>query len=299
MPQWVEMSFLVYMIVAVVGSSLVSAVSLHIGAALVGSVLGSDDSLDSGAINGCTWWPWSVIVSGIAAALLWSRLGTLGLVSILTGPLLTIVLAGISLRATSAAESRNEFTISDGTVLSTREDKVYRPDHFISSSGYYTTGPASGYEAYCIELRDDNGDPLATNNYLSEQQYREDSRRLAHELRHPTLDVILAFKSDEGEAFDSLPVSGELLSIMVKHQRTFPPESLRWWTALLTPNLREGQVLEFPAREVVTHLAPFTRYGLDPITESSVISALDLLRKEQSEVRIMHWDTYLETMEGV
>jgi hypothetical protein len=40
------------MIIAIVGSSLVSAVSLQIGAASVGFVLGKGDSLDSGAIKG-------------------------------------------------------------------------------------------------------------------------------------------------------------------------------------------------------------------------------------------------------
>ncbi len=93
------------MIIALAGSLLVSAVSLHIGAAFVGFVLGKGDSLDSGAINGCNWWPWSVIISGILAALLWKQLGSLGLVSILAGPLFTIVLAGISLKGTSAGET--------------------------------------------------------------------------------------------------------------------------------------------------------------------------------------------------
>ncbi len=46
------MTFLIYMIIAIVGSSLVSAVSLHIGAAFVGFVLGKGDSPDSGAIKG-------------------------------------------------------------------------------------------------------------------------------------------------------------------------------------------------------------------------------------------------------
>jgi hypothetical protein len=40
------------MIITIAGSSLVSAVSLHIGAAFVGFVLGKGDSMDSGAIKG-------------------------------------------------------------------------------------------------------------------------------------------------------------------------------------------------------------------------------------------------------
>ncbi len=46
------MTFLIYMIIALAGSSLVSAVSLHIGAAFVGFVLGKGNSLDSGAVKG-------------------------------------------------------------------------------------------------------------------------------------------------------------------------------------------------------------------------------------------------------
>jgi hypothetical protein len=46
------MTFLIYMIITIVGSSLVSAVSLHIGAAFVGFVLGKGDSPDSGAVKG-------------------------------------------------------------------------------------------------------------------------------------------------------------------------------------------------------------------------------------------------------
>jgi hypothetical protein len=48
----IKMTFLIYMIITIAGSSLVSAVSLHIGAAFVGFVLGKGDSQDSGAIKG-------------------------------------------------------------------------------------------------------------------------------------------------------------------------------------------------------------------------------------------------------
>ncbi len=288
------MTFLIYMIIAIVGSSLVSVVSLHLGAAFVGFVLGHDDSQGSGAINGCNWWPWSVIVSGVAAALLWNRLGSLGLVSILAGPLFTIVLAGISLKVTSKRESQKEFMISDRIIRSVSGDKIYQPKYFINSAAYCTTGPASGYQTYCIELRNHNCDLLATNNYQSKQQYQEDFHRLAYVLRHPTLDVALVYKSDEEEIFDALSLSGELLNIMFKNQGAFPPESLKWWTALLTPNLGERQGLEFSAQEVIAHLSPFSGFNLDPITKSNVMSALDLLHKELSDVRIMHWDFYTE-----
>ena len=40
------------MIITIAGSSLVSVVSLHIGTAFVGFVLGKSDSQDSGAIKG-------------------------------------------------------------------------------------------------------------------------------------------------------------------------------------------------------------------------------------------------------
>ncbi len=290
------MTFLVYMIIAIVGSSLVSAVSLHIGAAFVGFVLGKGDSPDSGAINGCNWWPWSVIVSGIAAALLWNQIGSLGLVSILAGPLFTIVLAGISLKATSAGETQKEFLISNRTIRSVRGDKIYQPRYFINSAAYCTTGPASGYQTYCIELRDHNGDLLATNNYSSEQQYKEDFHRLAYVLQLPTLDIVGVFESDEEEVSELLSINGELLHIMLRNLRTFPPESQKWWTSLLTPNLGERQVLEFSAEEIIPHLSTFTRYDLDPIIKSNVLSTLDLLKREQSKVRVMHWDFYQESM---
>ena len=240
-----------------------------------------------------------MIVSGIAATLLWNKFGSLGLVSILAGPLFTIVLAGISLKVASAGETQKEFMISNRTIRSVRGDKIYQPKYFINSAAYCTTGPASGYQTYCLELRDHNGDLLATNNYSSEPQYKEDFRRLAYVLRLPTLDVVLVFKSDEEEIFDALSLNGELLNIMFKNQGAFPPESLKWWTALLTPNLGERQVLEFSAQEVIAHLSTFTRYDLDPIIKSNVLSTLDLLKKEQPKVRIMHWDFYQETVESV
>ncbi len=290
------MTFLIYMIIAIVGSSLVSAVSLHIGAAFVGFVLGKGDSLDSGAINGCNWWPWSVIISGILAALLWKQLGSLGLVSILAGPLFTIVLAGISLKGTSAGETQKEFMISNSTICSVKGDKIHQPRYFINSAAYCTTGPASGYQTYCIELRDQNGDLLATNNYLSGREYKEDFHRLAYVLRLPTLDIVGVFESDEEEVSELLSINGELLHIMLKNLGTFPPESQKWWTALLTPTLGERQVLEFSAQEVIAHLSAFTRYDLDPIIRSNVMNTLDLLKKEQSKVRVMHWDFYQESM---
>jgi hypothetical protein len=288
------MSFLVYMIITIVGSSLVSAVSLHTGAAFVGFVLGKGNSLDSRAINGCNWWPWSVVISGIVAALLWKQLGSLGLVSILAGPLFTIVLAGISLKATSAQETQKEFLISNTTIRSAKGDRIYQPKYFINSAAYCTTGPATGYQTYCIELRDQNGDLLATNNYLSVQQYKEDFHRFAYVLRLPTLDVVLLFESDEEEASELLSINGELLHIMLRNLRTFPAESQKWWTALLTPNLGERQVLEFSAQEIIPHLSSFTRYDLDPIIKSNVMSTLEVLNKGQAKVKIMHWDFYRE-----
>jgi hypothetical protein len=290
------MSFLIYMIITIVGSSLVSAVSLHTGAAFVGFVLGKGDSLDSRAINGCNWWPWSVVISGIVAALLWKQLGSLGLVSILAGPLFTIVLAGISLKATSTKETQQEFLISNRTIRSVKEDRIYQPRYFINSAAYCTTGPATGYQTYCIELRDQNGELLATNNYLSGREYKEDFHRLAYVLRLPTLDIVGVFESDEKEASELLSVNGELLHIMLKNLETFPPESQKWWTALLTPNLGERQVLEFSAQEIIPHLSAFTRYELDPIIKSNVMNTLELLKKDQSKVRVMHWDFYQESM---
>ncbi len=284
------------MIIAIVGSSLVSAVSLHIGAAFVGFVLGKGDSMDSGAINGCNWWPLSVIVSGILAALLWNRLGSLGLFSILAGPLFTIVLPRISLKVTSAGETQKEFLIANRTIRSVRGDKTYQPRYFINSAAYCTTGPASGYQTYCLELRDQNGGLLATNNYSSEPQYKEDFRRLAYVLQLSTLDVVLVFKSDKEEASEFLSINGELLNIMLRNLATFPPESQKWWTALLTPNLGERQVLEFSAQEIIPHLSAFTRYDLDPIIKSNVMNTLDLLKKVTSKVKVMHWDFYQESV---
>ena len=237
-----------------------------------------------------------MIVSGISAALLWNKFGSLALVSILTGPLFTIVLAGISLKVTSAGETQKEFMISNRTIRSVRGDKIYQPKYFINSAAYCTTGPASGYQTYCLELRDHNGDLLATNNYSSEQQYKEDFRRLAYVLRLPTLDVVFVFKSDEEEVSEFLSINGELLNIMLSNLGTFPLENQRWWTTLLTPNLGERQVLEFSAQEVTAHLSTFTRYDLDPIIKSNVLSILDLLKKEQPKVRIMHWDFYQESI---
>jgi|GEM_PF-7128964 len=284
------------MIITIAGSSLVSAVSLHIGAAFVGFVLGKGDSLDSRAINGCNWWPWSVIISGIVAALLWKQLGSLGLVSILAGPLFIIVLAGISLKATSAGETQKEFLISNSTIRSVRGDKIYQPRYFINSAAYCTTGPASGYQTYCVELHDQNGDLLATNNYLSGREYKEDFHSLAYVLRLPTLDIVGVFESDEEEVSALLWINGELLHIMLRNLATFPPESQKWWTALLTPNLGEKQVLEFSAQEIIPHLSAFTRYDLDSIIKSNVIDTLDLLKKVTSKVKVMHWDFYQESM---
>ncbi len=293
------MTFLIYMTITIVGSSLASVFSLHIGAAFIGFVLGKGDSLDSRAINGCNWWPWSVIISAIVAALLWKQLGSLGLVSILAGPLFTIILAGISLKATSAKETQQEFLISNGTIRSVRGDKIYQPRYFINSSAYCTTGPATGYQTYCIELRDQNGDLLAKNNYLSAQQYKEDFHRLAYVLRIPTLDIVLLFETGEEEVSELSSINGELLNIMLKNLGTFPPNSQKWWTALLTPNLGERQILEFSAQEIIPHLSAFTKYDLDPIIKSNVMSTLDVLKKGQAKVKVMHWDFCRETVESI
>lgn len=287
------------MIIAIAGSSLVSVLTLHIGAAFVSFVLGHDDSLDSGAINGCNWWPWSVIVSGVVAALLWSRLGSQGLVAILAGPLLIIVLAGISLKVTSSGERQKEFMISDKTIRSLREEKIFRPGYLINSAAYSTTGPGSGYQTYRIELHDHNGDLLATNNYLSEQQYQEDFHRLAYVLEYSTLDIVLVFEAEGEDACEFLSLNGELLNTMIRNKDSFPSESFDWWTALLTPNLGERQVKHYSAQEVIAHLSPFVGYKLDPILTSNIMNTLDLLKKVHSKVRIMHWNFYQESEEGV
>ncbi len=114
-------------------------------------------------------------------------------------------------------------------------------------------------------------------------------------LRLPTLDIVGVFESDKEEVSELLWINGELLHIMLKNLGTFPAESQKWWTALLTPNLGERQVLEFSAQEIIPHLTAFTRYDLDPIIKSNVMNTMDLL-KVKSKVKLMHWDFYQESL---
>jgi hypothetical protein len=229
-----------YLALAFVISAILSAVSLQIGTALLCALLGEEKCVTTDGLNGCNWWPLSVLTSTGICYLLWSAYGWHGLTGTIVGPLLSILFAAMYLRFGHRQFREKEFDLTRDGVVDRRSGKLLRPEYIIARSSYESTGPASGYCLHSIVLKNSEG-VLAANGYVSELGYERDRHRLIFEKGLPTLSVCF-FCETEGE-FKSVTLGEEWNDLIFPSDSQIPPKYRVWWKQFAAPRLGEKDVV--------------------------------------------------------
>ncbi len=168
-----------YLVLTVLLSALITVSALHVLVGLVVSLLGEEQSVATGSVNGCNVWPWAVFVSTGVCVALWGRFGYVGLAFTPVGTLLMSALVALRLRFGERAARRKQFVVAGGKVVSTKDRRELFPQYLVDEAAYYCTGPASGYCVYSIELKSAHG-TLAANGYVDESEMQRDLRALVN-----------------------------------------------------------------------------------------------------------------------
>lgn len=231
---------ILYLALAFVISAILSAVSLHVGTALLCALLGEEKCVSTEGLNGCNWWPLSVLISTGICYLLWSVYGWHGLAGTMVGPFLSILVAALHLRFGYRQFREKEFYLTRDGIGDHRSGQLLRPEYIVTGSSYYCTGPASGYSLYSIVLKNSEG-VLAANGYGSKLSYEQDRHRLIFEKGLPTLSVCF-FCVKEG-VFKSVTLGGEWNDLIFPGHSQIPPKYQTWWRQFAAPHLGEKDVV--------------------------------------------------------
>jgi hypothetical protein len=202
-----------YLALAVALSALISLFALHVLVELFVALLGEEQSVSSGSVNGCNIWPWAILISTGVCFAAWGRFGFLGLSFAPSGTLLAALLVALRLRFGERAARRREFSVERRKIVRTKDGRQLFPQYLLEESGYYCTGPASGYCLYSIQLKSVQG-TLAANGYVDEREMQKDLRALIDDVGVKRLS--LTFATDDGEgAFLIANLSDELAGLVL------------------------------------------------------------------------------------
>lgn len=221
-------------------SSILTAVSMHAGTDLLCALLGREKCVSTDGLNGCNWWPLSVLASSGACWLLWTLYGWHGLTGAIAGPLLSIILAALLLRFGHLRYRKKGFVLTGEGIVDHRSGQVLKPEYIITTSSYECTGPASGYCLYSIVLKNSDG-VMASNGYVNELTYEPDRHGLIFEQRVPTLSVCF-FKETAGE-FKSVTLGRGWNDLIFPSNSHLPTECRNWWKRFATPQLGKSDVV--------------------------------------------------------
>lgn len=239
---------------AILLSGVFTVTTLHFGADLLVRILGKDKCLSTEGINGCNWWPWSIILSVGAVMLLSRQIEFWALALTPAGPLFMLSLVGLQLRFGEWSARKREFIIRDGQVKDLRGNLI-TPLYVKSLLSYCCTGPASGYCLYSLVLYD-SGSRLCSNGYVSKEEADRDLDRLYNEVGLIGLDLVFEWRKSITETWSV----------------TFSPE----WTPVLCPSITRMSVNDqsFWGR----FLQPaFGRSGRETVDGQELLSRVDSL----------------------
>ena len=142
---------------AFLATTILSVLTLHIGADLAVAALGRDRCLSTSSVNGTNWWPLSILLSTGLVAWMAGSHGYQALALVPVGPVAAILLVALSLRFGASGARGREFEVRDGHIVDSCTHGVLRPAFVESNSAYYGTGPASGYTLHSLTLHDRSG----------------------------------------------------------------------------------------------------------------------------------------------
>lgn len=269
---------MIYLVLAVALSALVSVFTLHFLVDLFVALLGEEKSVSSSSVNGCNVWPWAVLISTGACFAVQGPFGYAGLSFVPSGPLLTALFVALRLRFGESAARRRQFSVEGGKIVRTKDGRELFPQYLVDESAYYCTGPASGYCLYSIQLRSVHG-TLAANGYLDESEMQRDLRALVEDVGVKRLS--LTFATPEGPAYRALRLGDELAGLILTRGSELPGDEYGWWQQFIQPGFEEDAVVEIEPRTLRDRLRALAA------TFARDISRSDGLRHEVEELRAM------------
>jgi hypothetical protein len=270
---------MIFLALAVALSALVSLFTLHLLVELFVAVLGDERSVSSGSVNGCNIWPWAILISTGVCFAAWGRFGYLGLSFAPSGTLLAALLVALRLRFGERSARRREFSVERGKIVRTKDGRQLFPQYLVDESGYYCTGPASGYCLYSIQLKSVQG-TLAANGYVDEREMQKDLRALIDDVGVKRLS--LTFATDDGEgAFLIANLSDELAGLILTRGSELPGAEYGWWQQFIQPGSEENAVVELTPETLRDRVAAVAS------TWARDISRSDQLRREIQGLRDM------------
>jgi hypothetical protein len=268
----------VYLAIAFLLSALVSLFTLHYLVDLFVAVLGRENSVSSASVNGCNVWPWAVLISTGACFAARGPFGYVGLSFAPAGTLLAALVVALRLRFGETAARRREFAVETGKIVRTKDGIELFPQYLVDESAYYSTGPASGWYRYSIELRSLQGS-MAVNAYLDEGEMRRDLQALVEDAGVKRLS--LSFATREGPAFRVHNLTSELAGLILTRGNELPDEEYGWWQQFVQPGFEGDAVVEIEPRTLRDRLRALAA------TFAEDISGDDGLRREVEVLQAM------------
>ena len=230
-----------YLALAFVLSAVVTVVSLHITVALLVAILGEQKSISTAAVNGCNSWPFATLISLGVCAFVWNDFGYQGLFFTPVGTLIAASFVAFRLRFRDAGARVEEFIVEGRATMSASRRRPIRADYVAEDGGYYSTGPASGYCVYKLELWGTDG-LLARNSYVHEGRKDKDLKALVHRAGVKMMSLTFIGGYDD-KNYATHTMSREMAHLILTRGRELAPQERSWWEQFIQPRFTDSDVI--------------------------------------------------------
>ncbi len=281
-------------------SVVLSVLVIHPGASLAVALLGEEKCLDTASVNGCNWWPMSVLVSTALVLLAAGRLGWSSLYLVPVGPLLTVMVLSLTLRFGREGARQKEFDIRAGKLVDLRTGAALQPTYVESNTAYCATGPASGYSLYTLVVHDGQGGRWS-NGYVSKN---ENERMLATLTRQfACLALSLGVECRESPTkFQWVVFGAEWTHLLCGDLSELTPQDRAWWRQWLQPAfgvLRSREVTREEVGRALDRLEAAYREQCHSVEriQSDIQAIRSLLANTQEPIRMTTQETHSRATE--
>ena len=214
-------------------SVVLSVLVIHPGASLAVALLGEEKCLDTASVNGCNWWPMSVLVSTALVLLTAGGLGWSSLSLVPVGPLLTVTVLSLTLRFGQWGARHSEFEIRDGRLVDLRTHRPFRPAYVEANTAYCCSGPASGYCLYTLVVHDGKGGRWS-NGYVSESTNDRVLSTLTRQFGCLALDLVVEWRQNPKRSRE-VTLGSEWTHLLCGDLSRLAPRDREWWRQWLQP----------------------------------------------------------------
>ena len=214
-------------------SAVLSVMVIHVGASLAVALLGEEKCLDTASVNGCNWWPMSVLVSTALVALSVGRLGWSSVYFVPVGPLVTVIVLALTLRLGKEGARQKEFEIRGGKLVDLRTGEALHPTYVESNTAYCATGPASGYSLYTLVVHDGQGGRWS-NGYVSESENDQMLATLTRQFACLALSLWVECRESPTK-FHWVVLGAEWTHLLCGDLSELTPQDRAWWRQWLQP----------------------------------------------------------------